>query len=84
LTPLKYTKKEMGQKVGYNCLFSDRSDNKIRIKVAITGRRRPKKNQSNGLRPSLLAKRDVMMGILNKNKTPMLRKRTAPMCFRIV
>ena len=44
----------------------------------MTGNSKPTKNHSRGLRPNRLARRAVMIGILNRNKIPRLIKRTAP------
>lgn len=38
-------------------------------------------NQVLGLRPRRLASRDVMIGILNKNKAPKLKNIIAPILF---
>ena len=49
------------------------------MNVAITGSSKPKKNHSQGLRPNRRARRDVIIGTLNKNKIPRLMKTIAPM-----
>ncbi len=62
---------------GFYC--SERSGSKKRMKVAITGKHKPKKNQMIGFLPMRFASRAVIIGMLNKNKIPRLTKRTAPM-----
>lgn len=49
------------------------------MKVEITGKHKPIKNQNTGLRPNRFAKREVIIGMLNKNNSPRLQNKTAPM-----
>lgn len=48
------------------------------MNVAITGNNKPSKNHFLGSRPIRFAKREVIKGTLNKNKTPKLINATAP------
>lgn len=47
--------------------------------MEITGKHKPRINQIFGFRPKRFASRDVIIGMLSKNKRPRLQKRTAPM-----
>ncbi len=52
------------------CSESDRSGIKQRISVAITGNTIPIQNQSHGLLPNRLARRDVISGTDKKRSNP--------------
>ena len=54
------------------------------MKVEITGRHKPIKNQNSGLRPSRLAKREVIIGMLSKNNSPRLQNKTAPIVYKLL
>ncbi len=61
-----------------NYFFSDKSGNRKRINVAITGSSNPITNQSLGFLPNRFAILEVIIGILNKKSIPMLINNTAP------